>query len=158
MIVNRQTRVGINLAAMRAFVGRARRVLKLGRRSFNICFVDDRAIRRLNALHRGKPRATDVLSFPWEAVEVGNGYPADEFSGFVGDVIISAETARRNARREGHSAAHEMRWLILHGLLHLLGYDHETDQGEMKAQELRLRARLGIAIPRNSRLQPAREC
>ena len=75
----------------------------------------------------------------------GRGAAASEFAGFLGDVVISVETARRNARREGHSTANEIRWLILHGVLHLLGYDHETDRGEMTALEISLRARLGIA-------------
>lgn len=65
-----------------------------------------------------------------------------EFRGYLGDVVISAETARRNARAEGHSTHNEVRWLILHGLLHLLGYDHEADHGEMIAFEHSLRARL----------------
>ncbi len=156
MISNRQNRVRIDLAAMRGFVARIRRALRLGRRDFNVCFVDDRAIRQMNAAHRGRPRPTDVLSFPWEATEFGNGHGTREFRGFLGDVMISAETARRNAHREGHSTANEIRWLILHGLFHLLGYDHETDQGEMTAQELSLRERLGIAAGRRPRLQSAR--
>ncbi len=69
---------------------------------------------------------------------------AGQFAGFLGDVVISLETARRNARAEGHSIQNEVRGLILHGLLHLLGYDHETDNGEMTALELSLRDELGI--------------
>ena len=64
--------------------------------------------------------------------------------------MISAHTARRNARAEGNSTANEIRWLIVHGLLHLLGYDHETDVGEMTALELSLRDHLGIAGERAS--------
>lgn len=138
---------------------RLRRALKLGRREFNVCFVDDRDIKRFNAQYRGQARPTDVLSFAWTGAEGHSGLPptpagrtgkakpgrAREFDHFLGDVVISVDTARRNARREGHSTAHEIRWLILHGLLHLLGYDHTTDQGEMTALEHELRARLGIA-------------
>jgi probable rRNA maturation factor len=67
-----------------------------------------------------------------------------EFKDFLGDIVISVDTAKRNARKEGHSTLNEIRWLILHGLLHLLGYDHESDQGEMVKLELALRGRLGI--------------
>ena len=119
--------------------------MRLGRRDFNVCFVDDPTIRRLNAAYRGQARPTDVLSFPWEDSNGWRDGAASEFAGFLGDVVISAPTARRNARREGHSTANEIRWLILHGVLHLLGYDHETDRGEMTALELSLRERLGIS-------------
>ena len=159
MIVNRQNKFRVNLAGAREFVRRLRRALQLGRRDFNICFFDDREIKRLNAAHRGRNSATDVLSFPWnEAGKSGTVGPKGrawrptihkngngEFAGFLGDIAISVESARRNARQEGHSTAHELRWLMLHGLLHLLGYDHETDRGEMTSRELALRERLGIA-------------
>jgi probable rRNA maturation factor len=147
MILNRQKRLVVRLAAVRAFVQRLRAVLRLGRREFNICFVDDREITRLNAAYLRRRRPTDVLSFSWQGsgaphrVGAGNA----EFANFLGDVVISVETARRNARREGHSTVNEIRWLILHGLLHLLGYDHERDRGEMTSLELSLRERLGIA-------------
>ena len=95
---------------------------------------------------------TDVLSFPWESEKrKKRGSEAAthtrklvgcEFSDFLGDVVISVETARRNARDAGHSVAREIRWLILHGALHLLGYDHEADGGVMTELELRLRAQL----------------
>lgn len=127
------------------FAGRVRKALRRGRREFNVCFVDDRTIKRLNAQYRGKPKATDVLSFPWQGSNGARGAAASEFAGFLGDVVISVDAARRNARREGHSTANEIRWLILHGVLHLLGYDHATDRGEMTVLELSLRKRLGIA-------------
>jgi probable rRNA maturation factor len=125
--------------------------------------VDDREIKRLNLLYRGKDRATDVLSFPWNAQpRQGSTRPrskparpghanrsaqervALEFKNFLGDIVISVDTAKRNARQEGHSTLNEIRWLILHGLLHLLGYNHECDQGEMTRLELALRSRLSI--------------
>jgi rRNA maturation RNase YbeY len=65
-----------------------------------------------------------------------------EFRNFLGDIVISVETARRNARAEGHSLKTEIQWLVLHGLLHLLGHDHDADHGEMTALELSLRDRL----------------
>lgn len=165
MVLSRQKQVFLKLSAMRAFARRLRAAMRLGKRDFNVCFVGDREIERLNATFRGKPRPTDVLAFPWQKVEKGSAFPrvlrgrryghgADEWTGyrlaqaefgnFLGDVVISAETARRNARAEQHSTQNEVRWLMLHGLLHLLGCDHETDNGEMSALEHSLRARLGI--------------
>jgi len=141
-----------------------RQALPLGRRDYNVCLVDDREIKRLNSLYRGEDRATDVLSFPWNAqrrqprsrARSERARPRDasrsaregaavEFKNFLGDIVISVDTAKRNARREGHSTLNEVRWLILHGLLHLLGYNHEHDQGEMTRLELALRSRLGIS-------------
>jgi probable rRNA maturation factor len=146
LVVNQQKRLVVDLAAVRAFVERLRATLRLARRDFNVCFVDDREIRRLNIAYLGRRRATDVLSFPWRGTgRVRTGAANAEFANFLGDVVISVETAQRNARREGHSTRNEIRWLILHGLLHLLGYDHERDQGEMTSLELSLRERLGIA-------------
>ena len=159
MVLNRQKEISIDLPAARDYVRRLRRTLRLGKRSFNVCFVPDRDITRLNAAYRGKARPTDVLSFPWVGERSAlprsgrkNGSPKGspaksvmnaEFGGFLGDIVISAPTARRNARAEGHSTAREIRWLILHGVLHLLGYDHEADHGEMTALELAMRKRLG---------------
>jgi rRNA maturation RNase YbeY len=68
-----------------------------------------------------------------------------EFKNFLGDIVISVDTAKRNAGKEGHSTLNEIRWLILHGVLHLLGYNHEKDHGEMTRLELSLRKRLRIA-------------
>jgi probable rRNA maturation factor len=147
MVLNRQNKMAVNLTATRGFVRQLRAALKLGGRDLNVCFVDDREIERLNDAYRGRRRPTDVLSFPWqEGRALGRtiGISNAEFANFLGDVVISVETARRSARREGHSALNEIRWLILHGLLHLLGYDHETDRGEMTSLELSLRERLGI--------------
>jgi rRNA maturation RNase YbeY len=146
LILNRQAEVRVDLAALRAFKERLRAALRLGRRDFNVCLVSGRAMRHLNSTFRGKQAATDVLSFPWR-VEGADGRSAAhrELAHFLGDVVISTSTARRNARREGHSAVNELRWLMLHGVLHLMGYDHERDQGEMTAREHDLRARLGIA-------------
>jgi len=124
-----------------------RRRLELDGRDLNVCLVSDHEIARLNARYRGKARPTDVLSFRWGEPDSASSparhprAPA-EFNGFLGDVVISAETARRNARAAGHSTAKEIRWLILHGALHLLGYDHATDQGEMTELELSLRDKL----------------
>jgi probable rRNA maturation factor len=102
------------------------------RGSVTVALVSDRAIRTLNRIYRGKDYATDVLSFP-----------ADETS-TLGDVVIAAGVARRQARQAGHPLQTEIRVLALHGLLHLLGYDHETDTGQMARLEARLLRRAGL--------------
>jgi probable rRNA maturation factor len=143
VIINHQAKVAVDIPRARAFVRRVGRALKLGQREFNVCFVDDAQIRRLNALYRAKARPTDVLSFPWRGPRRDpQPPPASEFRRFLGEIVISAPAARRNARADGHSTQQEIRWLILHGLLHLLGYDHEKDSGEMTRLELALRDRL----------------
>jgi probable rRNA maturation factor len=98
-------------------------------------------MRALNRRFRGFDRATDVLSFP-----AGNGDVPDDGEGtdYLGDIVISVDTARRQARRRGSTLPRELRVLALHGLLHLLGHDHETDQGEMRRIEYRLRRKLQI--------------
>ena len=164
MILNRQDKYVVNTSRLGEYVVELRQALRLGRRDCNVCLVGDREIRRLNSLHRGKDRATDVLSFPWNARQrplrprarserarpghargSAEKRAAVEFKNFLGDIVISVDTARRNARREGHSTLNEVCWLILHGLLHLLGYDHESDHGEMTKLEIALRSRLGVA-------------
>jgi rRNA maturation RNase YbeY len=144
MLLNRQKEIGLDMADLRVYLRRVRGALKLGRREFNVCFVNDEEISRMNSVYRAKSAPTDVLSFPWLA---GGENGAERlgckvFQNFLGDIVISASTADRNARKEGHSTQDEIRWLILHGVLHLLGYDHERDQGEMTALELSLRERL----------------
>ena len=149
MVVNRQSAVSVSLPALRAYCRRLHWALALDGRDFNVCFVGDREIARLNARYRGKRRSTDVLSFPWTGEDSAprqerGALPYEagrEFAGFLGDIVISTETARRNARGAGHSTAREIRWLILHGCLHLLGFDHETDRGEMTRLEFELRER-----------------
>ena len=166
MLLNQQKCYALRLSALRGYARNLKRRLRLGKRDFNVCFVDDGAIRRMNRVYRGKDRATDVLSFPWGAHgglmlrgRCGQRArrPDDltaranrEFEGFLGDVVISVDSARRNAQDEGHSTLQEIRWLILHGVLHLLGYDHECDSGEMTALELVLREDLAGAAGRRS--------
>lgn len=153
MILNRQRDYALKLGALRSYVKGMKRSLRMGRGSFNVCFVNDREIRRLNARYRGNPRPTDVLSFPWQEASGTSHHKISpkDFRNFLGDVVISVDTARRNAHLEGHSTLHELRWLILHGVLHLLGYDHERDGGKMTRLELSLREQLGIAGSRVSR-------
>ena len=168
MILSQQDKYVVNTSRLGEFVRELRQALGLGRRDWNVCLVRDRQIKRLNALHRGTNRATDVLSFPWRAPappalprpgskrarrgktrRSASEGAAPEFKNFLGDIVISVDTAKTNARREGHSTLNEIRWLILHGVLHLLGYDHERDQGEMTRLEHALRSRLGISGDRS---------
>ena len=114
------------------FARRVLRHLKTDAEDLAIAFVDDAAMRRLNREFRRKDKTTDVLTFP-----------GDEPT-HLGDVVISLEQARRQARDEQHSLATEVRYLILHGILHSMGYDHETDDGEMNALEMKVRANVGL--------------
>jgi probable rRNA maturation factor len=109
---------------------------RTGTVSVTVVITSDRRIRRLNRIWRGTDKATDVLSFP-AGDDPG---PARH----LGDLVISRETATRQARNEGHSLATELRVLALHGLLHLLGYDHERDSGRMARIERRLRRQGGL--------------
>ncbi len=106
----------------------------------SIAFVDDTAMQQLNKRFRRKNRTTDVLTFPADdsyADPNAKGRP-------LGDIVISVDQARRQAAEERHSLATEVRYLILHGILHALGYDHETDEGAMNALELDLRRAVGL--------------
>ena len=138
-VVNRQRRRKINAKQWREFTGKALRAIGADKRSATIVFVSDDAIRKLNRRFRGKNLATDVLSFPAgaEVFEKKNGL-------HLGDVVISVERAAVQAKANGLSFSGEVEQLILHGLLHLCGYDHETDNGEMNRIELKLRRKLGI--------------
>jgi probable rRNA maturation factor len=109
---------------------------RAARGTVTLVVTSDRRIRGLNRTWRGQDKATDVLSFP-AGDDPG---PAPH----LGDIVISRETAARQARHEGHSLATELRVLALHGLLHLLGYDHERDSGRMARIERRLRRQGGL--------------
>jgi probable rRNA maturation factor len=138
MIVNRQRRVPVAIQPLEEFYDRARLELGFLPESVTIQFISDPVMARLNQTYRNKRGPTDVLSFP------ANRTKPDPQSEYVGDIAISPETARRNARRFGRSLAGELRILILHGMIHLAGFDHETDHGEMDRLERRLRRRLGM--------------
>ncbi len=99
-----------------------------------VALVSDAAMRRMNAQYRHADYATDVLSFP------------SDMPGVLGDIAIARGVAARQAKVQGHSEATEVRTLALHGLLHLLGYDHERDRGEMRRAEDRLRRRAGLPV------------
>jgi probable rRNA maturation factor len=124
--------------------------------SVSVLLTSDERIRELNREFRGKNSPTDVLSFPavvWE-FEGGHGHKTKS----AGDLAISLDTAGRQAESLGHSLATEVKVLILHGALHLAGFDHETDAGEMARKEVRLRRELGLPsglIERGSTRAPA---
>ena len=101
-----------------------------GHESLGVRFAGDRSMRELNRRYRGKDKSTDVLSFPGEETPDGR---------HLGDIVISVPTAVRQAAERGHALDREIRLLLLHGLLHCLGHDHETDGGEMERLEAKLR-------------------
>jgi probable rRNA maturation factor len=101
----------------------------------SVLFCGDVRMRTLNARYRRRDKSTDVLAFPAAG------------GGLLGDIVVSVPYARRQARRRGEPTAREIDRLLVHGFLHLLGYDHETDRGEMDALEGRVRRRLKIADP-----------
>jgi len=99
-----------------------------------VLVTSSRRMRQLNAQFRGKDYSTDVLSFP----------PPSFVKGFSGDIAVSGDIAARNALLLGHSVSSEVKILVLHGVLHLAGYDHVSDNGQMAEKELRLRRKLGL--------------
>ncbi len=105
---------------------------------FAIALISDRRMKELNNLFRDRNVTTDVLSFPHEPDEF------DPDRNNLGDVVISVEQAQKQAGENGLTLENEIRQLILHGLLHLCGYDHEKDNGEMNLRELELREKIGI--------------
>jgi len=129
-MVDRQRKHAVRKEDIRRVLGGAARTLKV-KGELAVVFAGDGLLRRLNRDYRFKDKPTDVLSFA--------GPDRDEA---LGDVVISVETARANAREGGRSLDRELEILALHGFLHVLGYDHETDDGEMDALEKRLRRSL----------------
>jgi probable rRNA maturation factor len=107
-----------------------------------VVLVRDRTMRALNRRYRGQDRATDVLSFAAQDEAEGNQPASIEEREFLGDIVVSVDTARLQAVEAGHSLERELDELVMHGVLHLCGYDHETDRGEMNRLELRLRRKL----------------
>ena len=130
VVLNRQRRQRIDATRLRRVLRGAGRTLGVGG-EVSVVLAGDRLLQRLNRDFRGKDRPTDVLSFPGAGGDEG-----------LGDVVISVPTAARNARRLGHSVPRELDILALHGFLHVLGHDHETDDGTMDRLERRLRGRL----------------
>jgi len=131
-LVNRQRRQKIVLAPWKDTAEKMLQAIGREHSSATIAFVSDKTIRELNNQFRGIDKATDVLSFPAE--EDDN----------LGDIAISVDTAAAQCWENGLTLDEEIAQLMLHGLLHLSGYDHETDNGEMNRLELKLRKQLGI--------------
>ena len=138
-VVNRQRKMPIDVERWREFTTKALRVVPNQAASVTVAFVSDRAMRELNRMWRHKQGTTDVLSFPAEQDEFEKTDGAR-----LGDVVISVEQAARQAKENGLTVEEEIAQLILHGLIHLCGYDHSTDEGEMNRLELRLRRKLGV--------------
>jgi len=122
---------GVSTAVVRRRASKMLSHLALQGVELSVALVNDEAIHELNRSYRRKDKPTDVLSFPGD--EDGEGY--------LGDILISVPTARRQAAGAGHPVDRELRVLLLHGVLHCLGFDHETDDGEMERLERRLRKR-----------------
>lgn len=142
MIVNLQRKIKLNSSGFAPFVEDVRAAAdETDGGTFSVAFISDRRMAELNKLFRGKDSTTDVLSFPHEADEFETGE-----ENFLGDIVISVEQAKRQAEANRLSLETEIKQLILHGALHLCGYDHETDNGEMNARELELRDKLGIDV------------
>jgi probable rRNA maturation factor len=153
MIINRQRRVRLDVKSLEDFLGRVQGALRLSSREVTVCLVSDATMARMNRAFRHKPGPTDVLSFPANGPSARQG--AEQAgrrrkgrrlarNAYLGDIAISPETAQRNARRLARTLPQELRVLILHGMLHLAGYDHETDHGEMDRLERKLRRPLGL--------------
>ena len=152
MVILRKSVPGLTEAPLARFVARAARASRL-RGGVNVLVTSAQQLRALNRRFRCNDQPTDVLSFP--AAHVSD-------TAFAGDIAIAAEIAIRNARLLGHSPAEEIKILALHGVLHLAGYDHERDHGEMARKEERLRKALRLptaliertAAPRKPRAGP----
>jgi len=134
-------------ARVRRLLDRAAGLTRVAREAeVSILFCGDRKMRTLNRRYRRKDRSTDVLAFPADVAAAGGP--------LLGDIVVSVPYAARQARRRGEPLSREIDRLLVHGFLHLLGYDHEVDDGEMDALEARVRAKLGIA-ERSLRAVPA---
>ncbi len=135
MVIVKKAAPGISPRLLARFAERARKAAGISG-EINVLLTSSRELRALNRRFRGKDRPTDVLSFP--AIHAVT-------KAFAGDIVISTEIATRNARLYQHDASQEVKILILHGMLHLAGYDHESDSGQMARKEERLRRELGVS-------------
>ena len=145
---NCQRAVRLNLHALEHFLRQVHREIGLRPHSVFVRFITDAEMARLNQTFRKKPGTTDVLSFPSE--QRSRPYALQRRvkalrGSYLGDIAISPAVARRNAKAFGRTMTEEICILLLHGVLHLLGYDHDTDRGEMERVEASLQRRLGIA-------------
>lgn len=131
MVILKKNVGSITQLALSRFTTKARKAAGL-RGEVNVLVTSSKELRQLNRRFRKKDKATDVLSFP------------SSIDGFGGDIAISADIARENGESLGHGLGMELKILILHGVLHLAGFDHETDHGQMARKEMRLRSQLGL--------------
>src|SRR5438477_11990767 len=154
MILNRQNKVRLAEQSLAKFLGDILQELNIAEAEVSVGFVSDSEIAKWNQRFRGKKGPTDVLSFPaLSRRRVARHRRAKPLAGmqrgsgvdFLGDVAIAPETARRYAKKNGRTLDDELRVLMLHGVLHLMGYDHLTDTGQMDRIEQELRRKLGIA-------------
>ena len=152
--MNRQRSVRLSTRALESFLLRVRRELDLEQAQVTVCLVSDAEIAGMNQSFRKKRGPTDVLSFPalklrkprWSSRVPASSDPVSSNSEeSLGDIAIAPAVAKRNAKNFGRTLPAELKILILHGVLHLLGFDHETDRGEMDHTEKKLRRRLGLA-------------
>jgi probable rRNA maturation factor len=165
MILNRQQGIRVSIRMLEQFAAKASKVLRLRSEALTVCLVSNAEIARWNRAYRGKNGPTDVLSFPLNsrrplparpkaqnerrtsARKATVPFPAGDSergAAYLGDIAIAPLVARRNALRFGRTFEDEMRILILHGMLHLMGYDHETDSGQMDRRERSLRRSLDL--------------
>jgi len=138
-IINRQRGHKVDTKALLQFSQEALLAIDQSPKTATVVFVSDASIKKLNRQFRGRNYATDVLSFPTEAEAFEEPNRSQ-----LGEIVISVERAVVQAKQNGLTFKNEVQQLILHGLLHLCGYDHETDEGEMNRLELKLRKKLGI--------------
>ena len=138
--MGRQVELELSRARILRFLRLARAAVGL-EGEVHVLLADDATLRRLNRQFRGKDKATDVLSFPASAP---TQFHAEQK--LAGDLAISLETAAKQAKKIGHTLNDELRVLMLHGLLHLAGLDHEQDEGQMAAREAELRSELGLPV------------
>jgi probable rRNA maturation factor len=138
---------GLSSSTLERFVLRARRAIHL-RGTVNVLVTNSSELRSLNRRFRKKDKPTDVLSFP--SLQAARG----EVMRSAGDLAISFDIARENAKKLGHSVSDEVKILVLHGILHLAGFDHERDNGEMARQESRLRQQLKLDSGLIERVEP----
>jgi probable rRNA maturation factor len=163
MILNRQRQVRVSVRELELFLARALRLVRVPTGAIGVCLVTNAKIAKWNRAYRGKNSPTDVLSFPAahgaKRTKLNSKSPVkrsigstrgagafyDSSPSYLGDIAIAPAVARKNARRFGRTLGHELRILVLHGILHLMGYDHETDTGQMDRRETRLRRALDLA-------------
>jgi probable rRNA maturation factor len=136
MIVIRRQLRSVDQRTLTKFAASAQRAIGL-KGAISLLVTNDAEMKALNRYFRGKNKATDVLSFP------APQYPGQKV---VGDLAISAKMARESAKRLGHSVSDEIKILLLHGMLHLAGYDHESDSGEMAKAEQLLQQKLHLPV------------